>query len=96
MMKRLPILAGLAAVAVITSPAVAEQSTGQDRIDRCLKSVNVIGASMGHVERKGPDGKSMLHFVVRSNGAEYDVKCETETGMVRDVSAHIRGQVSTN
>jgi hypothetical protein len=97
MMKRHAICAGLAAAtALIASSAIAENVTGQDRIDRCLESINVIGASMGHVERTGPDGKSVLHFVVRSNGAEYDVKCETDTGMVKDVSAHIREAASTN
>lgn len=79
-------LTGAAGAAVSAEqPAVAPE-----KVDRCLKSVNVIGASMGHVEKTGPDGKSMLHFIVRSNGAEYDVKCETETGLVKDVTAHVR------
>lgn len=74
--------------------SAAEKSASPDRLDPCLKSINIIGASMGHVEKKGDDGKSMLHFLVRSNGAEYDVKCETDTGMVKDVSAHLRGAES--
>ena len=75
--------------------AATEKAASPDRLDRCLKSINIIGASMGHVE-KGQDGKSMLHFLVRSNGAEYDVKCEADTGMVKDVSAHVRRGGETN
>lgn len=76
--------------ATLSGAALAEEPAAPDKLDPCLRSINVIGASMGHVEKTGPDGKSVLHFLVRSNGSEYDVSCETETGMVKDVSAHVR------
>jgi hypothetical protein len=74
------------ATEVQDAKAPAAEAAKPDRIDRCLKSIAVIGASMGHVEKTDASGKSMLHFLVRANGSEYDVKCETDTGMVKDVS----------
>jgi hypothetical protein len=90
-------LAVLAIAALSHSTAFAvDEALMSNKLDRCLKSINVIGASMGHVEKTGTDGKSMLHFVVRSNGAEYQVLCETETGIVKDVSASVRQDSETN
>jgi hypothetical protein len=83
-------LVTLIGTAASAAPALANEDANADRLDPCLKSINLIGASMGHVEKTGADGKSMLHFIVRSNGAEYDVACETDTGLVKDVSAHVR------
>lgn len=78
-----------------TSTAFAETAVPQDQVDRCLKSVNVIGASMGHQQKAGADGQAMLHFTVRSNGQHYTVKCDGATGMVKDVSAAVSGGGTT-
>jgi hypothetical protein len=94
MLKSLHVLTAIAVA--MPSPARAAEPAETAALDKCLKSVNIIGASIGHKEKAGPDGKTMLHFVVRSNGADYDVKCEAETGMVKDVSTHIRGEVTAN
>lgn len=77
------------------SAAYAGQDIPQDQIDRCLKSVNVIGASMGHEQKAGADGRSMLYFSVRSNGQLYTVTCDGATGMVKDVSAVVSGDSDT-
>jgi uncharacterized protein (DUF849 family) len=89
MTKRLALLAALAA-ALASAPARGEVSVTPEQLDRCLKSVNLIGASLKHVEATGSDGKPVLQFLVRSSGSDYDVTCDATTGMVRDVSAHIR------
>lgn len=80
-------LVTLATLGVAGASAALAADVPQDQVDRCLKSVNVIGSSMGHRQKDGPDGQAMLHFTVRSNGQEYDVKCDAATGMVKDVSA---------
>ena len=82
-----------ASLVTLAAQAVAAENVTPDPLDRCLKSVNIIGASIGHTEQVGTNGEPMLHFVVRSNGSEYDVKCEAKSGMIKDVSAHIRSGV---
>lgn len=94
MASRMPLIAAAFALAAVT-PALAAE-TEAERLDRCLKSVNLIGASIGHKVTTGSDGKAMLDFIVRSNGAEYNVQCDGETGVVRDVTAHVRGASEAN
>jgi hypothetical protein len=86
----------LLAVTAHAGPSLAAEPAATPKLDRCLESINVIGASVGHVEKQGPSGKPMLHFLVRSNGAEYDVVCEADTGLLKDVSLRVRGNTQTN
>lgn len=96
MTSRIPLIAAALAFSVATPVVGASAEAGSERLDRCLKSVNLIGASVGHKVSTGTDGKAMLDFIVRSNGAEYAVKCDGDTGVVKDVTAHVRGDSQTN
>lgn len=83
-------------VALIASPLAAEPVKSEAASDKCSHSVGVIGASMGPAEQKSIGGKPMLMFVVRSNGTDYNVTCDAETGLVKDVSARMGSSTETN
>lgn len=67
-----------------------DHSKTDPRLEACIKSVNAIGASMGHTKRTGAEAKPILDFVVRSNGLDYRVACEIETGLLRDVTPYVQ------
>ncbi len=52
----------------------------------CAKSITAIGAPLGHRLGTAPDGAPALYFVVRSEGREYDVRCDVDSGNIRDVA----------
>ena len=54
--------------------------------DACIKTVNAMGASMGHKAETGPDGKPIYRFVLRQNGVDYEAVCDAATGLVGDVT----------
>ncbi|MGQ0671348.1 MAG: hypothetical protein ACT4N2_00505 [Hyphomicrobium sp.] len=88
--------AAAAFAALMATPLAAEPVKSDSAPDKCSHSVGVIGASMGPAEEKSVAGKPMLLFVVRSNGTDYDVTCDAETGLVKDVSVRIRPHTETN
>jgi hypothetical protein len=69
-------------------PAVAAETISQEVPDAaaCTKTVNAMGASMGHQAETAPDGSPVYRFVLRTNGFDYDVVCDAKTGVVSDVS----------
>jgi hypothetical protein len=78
--------AGIAAIAA--SPALATESAGvaPPSADACRKTVHAMGASMGEAEQKAAEWGLAYHFVVRTNGIDYDVLCDAKTGLVKDVA----------
>lgn len=54
--------------------------------DACRKTVHAMGASMGEAEEKAAEWGLAYHFVIRTNGIDYDVLCDAKTGLVKDVS----------
>ena len=51
----------------------------------CLKSVSVLGASMGHSEIKSKDGRQLYRFTLRTAGLDYVADCDAATGSIGDV-----------
>jgi hypothetical protein len=87
----------LGAGAAMAAPLAAAQSDGgAPEIGACLKAVNAMGASMGHDAASGPDGRPAYHFVVRTNGLDYDVVCDAATGVVEDVSRRTASETGSN
>jgi hypothetical protein len=83
--------AALAALGAVILPAAAADAA--DKISQdipspaaCSKTVNAMGASMGHRADTSPDGKPIYHFVLRQNGYDYDVTCDAASGVVGDVT----------
>jgi hypothetical protein len=54
--------------------------------DACRKNVHAMGASMSDAEEKKLDWGLAYHFVIRTNGIDYDVLCDAKTGLVKDVT----------
>lgn len=81
-------IAALAIASAFSLPATAADSVAQKVPDAtaCTKTVNAMGASMGHTSDTAPDGRSIYRFVLRTNGLDYDVVCDAATGVVGDVS----------
>lgn len=77
-----------AMVGSIGLPALAADTVSQDVPDvaACTKTVNAMGAAMGHKTDISPDGRPIYRFVLRTNGLDYDVVCDAKTGLVSDVS----------
>lgn len=77
-------LAGMA----VATPLMAAETVAQQvpPADACIKTVNAMGANMGHEAAVGPDGKPVYRFVLRQNGFDYNVVCDAATGLVGDVS----------
>jgi hypothetical protein len=48
-----------------------------------------MGASMSEAEQKAAEWGLAYHFVVRTNGIDYDVLCDAKTGLVKDVAKRI-------
>jgi hypothetical protein len=83
---RIAAAAGLALA--FSLPAAAADTISQELPDTaaCTKTVNAMGASMGHKTDVAPDGRPIYRFVLRTNGLDYDVVCDAKTGVVSDVS----------
>ncbi len=77
-----------AILGALTLPAIAAEPVSHDVPDvaACTKTVNAMGASMGHTPDVAPDGRPIYRFVLRTNGLDYDVVCDAKTGVVGDVS----------
>jgi hypothetical protein len=91
-MRMKPSLA-LAIAAIMTGamaldPALATEGAGAEAPspDACRKTVHAMGASMGDAEQKAAEWGLAYHFVVRTNGIDYDVLCDAKTGLVKDVA----------
>ncbi len=54
--------------------------------DKCLKAVNLRGASMGHTETKDAQGRPAFRFTLRTSGMDYVAICDAQSGMIHDVS----------
>jgi hypothetical protein len=81
--------ASFAALALAFSlPAGAAETVSQDlpSADACTKTVNAMGAPMGHKPEAAPDGRPIYRFLLRTNGLDYDVVCDAATGVVGDVT----------
>ncbi len=83
------IRAALAAFAMVVAlPALAapdKVSQGTPSADACTKTVNAMGAAMGHTAEVAPDGRPVYRFVLRQNGLDYEVLCDAASGVVGDV-----------
>lgn len=83
-------LAGLAAALAMLGPAAAPAAETVSRqipaVDACAKTVNALGASMGHTADATAEGRPIYRFVLRTNGLDYDVVCDAESGLVSDVT----------
>lgn len=80
-------LIGILAISGASAPAFATE-TPHDATpspDACRRTVQAMGASMGEAEQKAADWGLAYHFVVRTNGLDYDVLCDAKTGLVKDV-----------
>lgn len=84
-----PIRAALAALTLIFSlPALAtpdKVSQETPSADACTKTVNAMGAVMGHTAEVAPDGRPVYRFVLRQNGLDYETVCDAASGVVGDV-----------
>ncbi len=77
--------------ASMAAPALATES-GDGKLpspDACRKTVHAMGASMSDAEQKAAEWGLAYHFVVRTNGIDYDVLCDAKTGLVKDVAKRI-------
>jgi hypothetical protein len=77
-----------AATLVFTGPAAAATPVSQETPSAyvCTKNVDAMGASMGHTTETAPDGRSVLRFLLRTNGLDYEVVCDPKTGMLGDIT----------
>ena len=73
-----------------------EYAKTDPRLERCIKSINAVGASMGHRERKGTEDKPILDFIVRANGSDYRIACEMDSGFLRDIAPNVVHLGDTN
>jgi hypothetical protein len=78
---------GLLAASIAVAPALATENGGAvPSPDACRKTVHAMGASMSDAEQKAAEWGLAYHFVVRTNGVDYDVLCDAKTGLVKDVA----------
>jgi hypothetical protein len=77
------------------STAIAGQVATVSVLDKCRSAVNGLGASMGHAEVKGPDGRLFYKFVLRTAGPDYEAWCDAETGILGDVKPRNAGAESS-
>lgn len=86
--SRTIVAAGAIAACIAVAPAMATERAGAaaPSPDACRKTVHAIGASMGDAEEKAVEWGLAYHFVVRTNGVDYDVLCDAKTGLVKDVA----------
>ena len=82
---------GILAASIAAAPALATESTdsSQPSPDACRKTVHAMGASMGEAEQRAAEWGLAYHFVVRTNGIDYDVLCDAKTGLVKDVARRL-------
>src|SRR3972149_1482270 len=82
---------GILAASIAAAPALATESadSSQPSPDACRKTVRAMGASMGEAEQKAAEWGRAYHFVVRTNGSDYDVLCDAKTGLVKDVARRL-------
>lgn len=74
----------------MAGPASAEgQNINTSALDTCIAAVSALGASMGHEEVAGPDGRVLYKFRLRTSGYDYNATCDAQTGMVSDVTPHL-------
>lgn len=85
-------IAALAALALAASlPAGATENVSQQMppVDACTKTVNAMGAAMGHTSEAAQDGRPIYRFLLRTNGLDYDVVCDAASGVVSDVTPRV-------
>ncbi len=77
-----------AAALALSGPASAATPVSQETpsADACTKNIDAMGASMGHTAETAPDGRSVLRFVLRTNGLDYEVICDPKTGILGDIT----------
>jgi hypothetical protein len=73
-----------------------EHAKTDPRLEPCIKSINAVGASLGHRERKGTEEKPILDFLVRANGSDYRIACEMESGFLKDIAPNVVHLGDTN
>jgi hypothetical protein len=71
--------------------AAPAELSEKDGFAACLRAVNLLGASMGHVETKSSDGRLVYRFRLRTAGLDYDATCDAGTGVVGDVTPRLGG-----
>ncbi len=71
------------ALPALAAPDKISQETPS--ADACTKTVNALGAAMGHTAEVAPDGRPIYRFVLRQNGLDYEVVCDAASGVVGDV-----------
>ena len=81
-------VAAAAAALALSGPASAATPVSQETpsADACTKTIDAMGASMGHTAETAPDGRSVLRFVLRTNGLDYEVICDPNTGILGDIT----------
>lgn len=69
-------------------PAGAADTVSQETpgADACTKTVEAMGAAMGHKADVAPDGRPIYRYLLRTNGLDYDVVCDATSGVVSDVT----------
>jgi len=82
--------AGAIAAFMAAAPAMAtEGAAASASPDACRKTVHAMGASMSDAEEKAAEWGLAYHFIVRTNGIDYDVLCDARTGLVKDVARRV-------
>ena len=78
----------LVAVSFASTPTRATEKAGDapPSPEACRKNVRAMGASMGEAEEKAAAWGLAYHFVIRTDGIDYDVLCDAKTGLVKDVA----------
>jgi hypothetical protein len=79
------------AAALVSPAAFAAETVSQEMPDpaACTKTINALGASMGHKPDVAHDGRPVYRFVLRTNGLDYDAVCDAKTGVVSDVTPRV-------
>lgn len=80
-------LSALAAAATAVRAETAAPATLASP-DACLKTVNALGASMGHTQSKDSEGRVIFKFRLRTAGLDYDATCDAASGIVGEVTPH--------
>jgi hypothetical protein len=79
-------LTAIASLAAVPAWATSGDAGPMPSPDACRKNVHAMGASMSEAEVKKVDWGTAYHFVIRTNGIDYDVICDAKTGLVKDVA----------
>jgi hypothetical protein len=86
MTLKIPLAFAALLLAAMSALATESRTTEALSPDACRKTVHAMGASMGDAEEKAAEWGLAYHFVVRTNGVDYDVLCDAKTGLVKDVA----------